>query len=58
MNEPKIKKLDFGEYIVVIKYFGDGKIDVDVLDEIGDIIEGISITNEGDNNDGFDFNLN
>lgn len=58
MNEPKIKKLNFGEYIVVIKYFGDGKIDVDVLDELGDLIEGIYITDEADNNDDFDFNLN
>jgi hypothetical protein len=57
MDEPKIKKLNFGEYLVVIKYFGDGRIDVDVLDELGELIEGLYITNEEDNDD-FDFNLN
>ncbi len=57
MDEPKIKKLNFGEYLVVIKYFGDGRIDVDVLDELGELIEGLYITNE-ENNDDFDFNLN
>lgn len=58
MDEPKVKKLNFGEYIVIIKYFGDGRIDVDVLDELGELIEGLYITNEDDDNDEFDFNLN
>jgi hypothetical protein len=57
MNKPVIKKIDLGEYIVIIKYSGDGEISVDILDELGDIIEGIEITNDSDT-DGFDYNLN
>lgn len=57
MRKPIIKDIDFGEYIVSIIYYGDGKIDVSVLDELGQEIEGIYITNADDNN-GFDFNLN
>jgi hypothetical protein len=59
MKKPLIKKVDFGEYLVLIKYYGNGKIDIEVLDEIGDIIEGVYIHNAGDDNDyDFDFNLN
>ena len=57
MSKPIIKDIDFGEYMVSIIYYGDGKIDVSVLDELGNEIEGIYITNAGDNN-GFNFNLN
>jgi hypothetical protein len=57
MRKPIIKDIDFGEYMVSIIYYGDGKIDVSVLDELGNEIEGIYITNAGDNN-GFNFNLN
>jgi hypothetical protein len=57
MNKPVIKEIDLGEYIVIIKYSGDGEISVDILDELGDIIEGIEITNDSDT-DGFDYNLN
>lgn len=56
MEKPLIKKVDFGEYLVLIKYYGNGKIDVDILDELGDIIEGVYIHNAENNN--FDFNLN
>ena len=57
MRKPIIKDIDFGEYMVSIIYYGDGKIDVSVLDELGQEIEGIYISNADDNN-GFDFNLN
>jgi len=57
MREPIIKDIDFGEYTISIIYYGDGKIDVSVLDELGNEIEGIYITN-ADDNDGFNFNLN
>jgi len=56
MRKPIIKDIDFGEYIVSIIYYGDGEIDVSVLDELGNEIEGIYITNN--NNIGFNFNLN
>jgi hypothetical protein len=57
MRKPIIKDIDFGEYIVSIIYYGDGEIDVSVLDELGNEIEGIYITNDN-NNIGFNFNLN
>jgi hypothetical protein len=34
-----------GEYIVTIDYDGNGGIDVEVLDELGEIIEGLYISN-------------
>lgn len=58
MKKPVVKEFDFGEYIVVITYYGDGKIDVSVIDEFGDEIEGLYITNADDDNNGFNFNLN
>ena len=57
MKKPVIKEVDFGEYKVIIRYSGEGEISVDVLDELGDLIEGISIT-PGSDDDTFDFNLN
>jgi hypothetical protein len=57
MDKPTVKRIDFGEYVVLIKYSGGGEISVDILDELGDIIEGIEITNSSDDND-FDYNLN
>lgn len=57
MNKPRVKKIEFGEYTVVIKYYGDGHISVDIFDELGEIIEGMHITNESDG-DKIDFNLN
>jgi hypothetical protein len=60
MSKPITKEFDFGEYIVYITYYGDGKIDVSILDEFGDEIEGIYISDDNENgdNNGFDFNLN
>ena len=57
MSNPITKEFDFGEYIVCITYYGDGEIDISVLDEFGDEIEGIHISNI-DNNDNIDFTLN
>lgn len=52
------KEIDFGEYVVVVTYYGDGKIDVSVLDELGDEIEGIYISHDDANSNDFDFKLN
>lgn len=55
------KKLDLGEYVVMVDYDKKtGMLDVKVLDENGDIIEGILITddNQEESATDFDFNLN
>lgn len=52
LRQLKIKKMknkeeiDLGEYIVKITYSGNGKLDIDVFDELGEQVEGIYITNE------------
>lgn len=57
--EPVItKRIDFGEYVVVVTYYGDGKIDISVLDELGEEIEGIYISSDESDFDDFNFNLN
>ena len=43
MSKEEIKEIDLGEYIVKITYSGDGKLDIDVFDELGEQIEGIYI---------------
>ncbi len=58
MNNSITKKIDFGEYVVIATYYGDGKIDVVVLDEFGDEIEGIYISEYNEDDDAFDFKLN
>ena len=40
------KEVDLGEYVIKINYEGNGKLDIDVFDELGEQIEGIYITNE------------
>lgn len=45
-NKEEIKEIDLGEYIVKITYSGNGKLDIDVFDELGEQVEGIYITNE------------
>jgi hypothetical protein len=54
-----IKKIDLGEYIVVIKYNNDGSgyIKVSILDELKDEIEHIEISND-EINDDKNINLN
>jgi hypothetical protein len=59
----KNEKINLGEYTITISYNEDnGDLNVDVLDELGDIIESINITSD-ENEDEEDtnqinFNLN
>ena len=46
MSKEEIKEIDLGEYIVKITYSGDGKLDIDVFDQLGEQIEGIYISND------------
>ena len=58
------KKIDLGEYVIKIYHNDkDGRLDVEVFDEGGEIIESIYITEDNDDeeeDDGqsIDFNLN
>ena len=56
------KKIKLGEYIINIVYNEEtSELDVEVLDEIGDIIESINIRDDEDEDKidlGIDFNLN
>tara|TARA_R110001592_G_scaffold323647_4_gene603053 strand:+ start:1970 stop:2149 length:180 start_codon:yes stop_codon:yes gene_type:complete len=45
MNKKIVKEIDLGEYIIKINYRGDGKLDINVLDELREQIEGIYISN-------------
>ena len=60
MRIPKNDIIDLGEYKTLIDYDGDGGLDVTILDELGDEIEGIYISNSEDIDDidRFDINLN
>ena len=41
------KKIDLGEYIIVINYDNtDGSLEVSILDELEEVIESITITND------------
>jgi len=57
------KKIDLGEYVITI-YHNEttGRLDVDVFDEAGEIIESINISNDEDEDEPTDndigFNLN
>lgn len=47
-----IKKVDLGEYIIVIKYEDtSGSLKVTVLDELEEEIESLEITNDEDEDD-------
>ena len=55
------KKVDLGEYVVKIFYDeSTGDLDVEVVDELGEIIESMNITNDENEEEdlGIDFNLN
>ena len=54
------KVIDLGEYIIEIEYDDlTGLLEVTVLDELGGVIESITITNSDEDNDNdFDINLN
>ena len=62
MKIPRDEIIDFGEYKVIINYDGDGGLDISVLDELGDEIEGLYISDAEDYNedssDHIDINLN
>ena len=62
MKIPRDEIIDFGEYKVIINYDGDGGLDISVLDELGDEIEGLYISDaedyNGDASDHIDINLN
>lgn len=64
MRIPKKEIVDLEEYKIIIDYDGNGGLDVTVLDELGDEIEGLYISNaedwseEDDIDTGFDINLN
>lgn len=58
MRIPKNDIIDLGEYKILIDYDGDGGLDVTVLDELGDEIEGIYISNSEDIDDIDTFNIN
>lgn len=52
-----IKKIDLGEYIVIIKYEDStGSLKVKVLDELEEEIESLEITNDEDDSDEDPFN--
>jgi len=56
-----IKKVDLGEYIIEIEYDEmTGALDVTVYDELNEIVEGISISYDADDDSSsnFDPNLN
>jgi hypothetical protein len=50
-----IKKVDLGEYIVVIKYEDTtGSLEVSVLDELEEVIESLEITNDENEDEDID----
>lgn len=62
MGIPRTEIVDFEEYKVLINYDGKGGIEVSILDELGDEIEGLYVSDSEDvdefNDDDFDINLN
>jgi hypothetical protein len=59
------REIDLGQYIITVDYNEmTGEIDVQVLDELGELIEGINIKDEDDFDEsddtpfGADINLN
>ncbi len=63
MRIPRNEVVDLDEYVVIINYDGKGGIEISVLDELGDEIEGLYISDatDDDNNESFDdsdFNIN
>lgn len=55
----KIKKIDFGEYVVVAEYNkNDGSLYVTVLDELDGVIETMKITNKDSDESDESYKLN
>ena len=46
MSDKVIKEVDLGEYIITINYGQNGDLEIEVLDELGEQIEGIYISNK------------
>jgi|TARA_R110000751_G_scaffold5670_1_gene25542 hypothetical protein len=46
MSDKVIKEVDLGEYIITINYDQNGDLEIEVLDELGEQIEGIYISNK------------
>ncbi len=46
MSDKVIKEVDLGEYIITINYNQNGDLEIEVLDELGEQIEGIYISNK------------
>jgi hypothetical protein len=45
MSDKVVKEIDLGEYIITINYDQNGGLEIEVLDELGEQIEGIYISN-------------
>jgi len=61
MRIPKSDVIDLGEYKVLVNYDGKGGLDITVLDELGDEIEGLYISDaddEDNSSSGLNLNLN
>jgi hypothetical protein len=51
------KKIIMGEYVITLEYNdANGKLEINVLDELDEIIENIIISNEDDNDGYYDDN--
>ena len=46
MSDKVVKEFDIGEYIITINYDQNGDLEIEVLDELGEQIEGIYISNK------------
>jgi|TARA_R110000796_G_scaffold39331_2_gene98156 hypothetical protein len=46
MSDKVVKEVDLGEYIITINYDQNGDLEIEVLDELGEQIEGIYISNK------------
>ncbi len=61
MRIPKSDVIDLGEYKVLVNYDGEGGLDITVLEELGDEIEGLYISDaddEDNSSSGLNLNLN
>ena len=55
----KIKKIDFGEYVIMAEYDkNDGSLYVTVLDELDSVIEAMKITNKDSDESDESYKLN
>jgi len=45
MSNDVNKEIDLGEYVIIVNYNQNGDLEIEVLDELGEQIEGIYISN-------------